>query len=116
MDKQRVLLTSPVRRWTALLTVAAWLATSIVLVVVAPAANAAPCDAPVANPVLCENTKTGNPASEWDVSGAGSASIQGFATDISVNHGTTVHFKIDTLATSYRLDIYRMGYYGGNGA
>ena len=42
--------------------------------------------------------------------------IQGFATDISVNHGETVHFKIDTDATDYRLDIYRMGYYGGDGA
>jgi methionine-rich copper-binding protein CopC len=79
-------------------------------------ANAAPCDAPVVNPVACENTKPGNPASEWDVSGAGSSTIQGFATDISVNVGDTVRFKVDTPATSYRLDIYRMGYYGGNGA
>ena len=43
-------------------------------------------------------------------------SIQGFATDISVNRGETVQFKIDTTATAYRLDIYRLGYYGGNGA
>ena len=42
--------------------------------------------------------------------------IQGFATDISVNRGQTVNFKIDTNATNYRLDIYRMGYYGGMGA
>ena len=43
-------------------------------------------------------------------------SIQGFATDISVDQGQTVHFKIDTDATDYRLDIYRLGYYGGDGA
>ena len=42
--------------------------------------------------------------------------IQGFATEISVNQGETVHFKIDTDADDYRLDIYRMGYYGGMGA
>ena len=42
--------------------------------------------------------------------------IQGFATDISVDQGETVDFKIDTDATDYRLDIYRMGYYGGDGA
>ena len=42
--------------------------------------------------------------------------IQGFATDISVNLGQPVTFKIDTPATDYRLDIYRMGDYGGAGA
>ena len=68
------------------------------------------------NPIVCENSKTGNPASEWDVSGAGDSSIQGFATDISVNRGETVRFKINTPSTDYRLDIYRMGYYADNGA
>ena len=68
------------------------------------------------NPIVCENSKIGNPASEWDVSGAGDASIQGYATDISVNRGETVKFKISTPSTGYRLDIYRMGYYAGNGA
>lgn len=68
------------------------------------------------NPIVCENGLTGNPSSEWDVSGAGDASIQGYATEISVNHGETVRFKINTPATDYRLDIYRLGYYAGNGA
>jgi hypothetical protein len=58
----------------------------------------------------------GNPASEWDISGAGSGTIQGYATQISVNHGETVLFKVDTVASDYRLDIYRIGYYGGMGA
>ena len=47
---------------------------------------------------------------------AASSSIQGFATDISVNRGGTVTFKVDTNAPDYQLDIYRMGYYGGDGA
>ncbi len=68
------------------------------------------------NPIVAENCLAGNPATEWDVSGAGDATIQGFATDISVNRGETVNFKIDTPASGYRLDIYRMGYYGGMGA
>ena len=42
--------------------------------------------------------------------------IQGFATDISVNRGETVSFKVDTSAADYRFDIYRLGYYGGLGA
>jgi hypothetical protein len=70
----------------------------------------------VVNPVACENTKPGNPASEWDISGSGDPTIQGFATDISVDHGQTVHFKIKTDATAYHIDIYRLGYYGGMGA
>ncbi len=68
------------------------------------------------NAIVRENCLTGSPPSEWDISGAGDPSIQGFATDISVNRGGTVDFKIDTNASAYRLDIYRMGYYGGNGA
>jgi len=75
-----------------------------------------PCAPPVLNPIVCENSKPGNPESEWDISGAGDPSIQGFATDISVDQGQTVRFKIDTDATDYRLDIYRMGYYNGMGA
>jgi methionine-rich copper-binding protein CopC len=78
-------------------------------------AAADPC-APVANPVACENSKAGNPKSEWDVSGSGSSTIQGFSTQMSVNLGETVAFKVKTPARSYRLDIYRMGYYGGSGA
>ena len=75
-----------------------------------------PTPVPVANPIACENTLPGNPASEWDISGAGDASIQGFATDISVDQGQTVRFKINSTASAYRLDIYRLGYYGGMGA
>ncbi len=35
-----------------------------------PAAAAA-CDAPVINEVACENTKTGNPSTEWNITGSG---------------------------------------------
>ena len=95
-----------------------WLPFYVVAVALVASANAlaGPCDAPVLNPIVCENSKPGNPPSEWDISGAGAASIQGFATDISVNQGETVRFKIDTDATAYRIDIYRLGYYNGMGA
>jgi hypothetical protein len=68
------------------------------------------------NPIVCENAKPGNPQSEWDIDGAGDPTIQGFATDMSIDHGQTVHFKVDTNASAYRIDIYRLGWYGGNGA
>lgn len=79
-------------------------------------AHAAPCDAPITNPVACENTKPGNPSSQWDISGSGDPSLQGFASDISYNRGDTAHFKVSTSAGAYTITIYRMGYYQGNGA
>ena len=75
----------------------------------------ASCSAPQ-NPIEAENCLAGTPQSQWDISGAGDSTIQGFATSISVNQGQTVSFKINTNASSYKLDIYRLGYYGGNGA
>ncbi|MFY1636620.1 DUF4082 domain-containing protein [Solwaraspora sp. WMMB335] len=82
-----------------------------------PPASAAfgPCVEPV-NPVVCENSKPGTPASVWDISGAGDPSIQGYATDISVNLGDQVTFKIDTDAADYAIKIYRLGWYDGDGA
>lgn len=69
------------------------------------------------NPIVTENALPGNPKSEWDISGAGDLSIQGFATDISVNKGGTIRFKIDVNGGgSYTIKIYRLGYYQGNGA
>lgn len=73
-------------------------------------------DAGTTNRVACENTAAGNPSSEWDISGSGDPTIQGFATSVSVNRGETVHFKINTNASLYHLEIYRMGFYGGAGA
>ena len=100
-------------RWRSLLVLS--LVAAGMSVAAGPASAADPC-APVVNPILCENSKTGTPKATWDVSGSGTAALQGFATQISVDVGGTVSFKIDSTASSYRVDIYRMGYYGGNGA
>jgi hypothetical protein len=35
---------------------------------------------------------------------------------VSYNVGETVEMKVLTDAASYRVDIYRVGYYGGHGA
>ena len=70
----------------------------------------------MANLIVQENQLTGNPDTEWDLAGAGSTNIEGFATDISFNRGQTVSFKINTNSANYRIDIYRLGYYGGRGA
>src|SRR6266550_7187273 len=66
------------------------------------------------NPIVAENLLGG--AADWDISGLDDPTIQGFATDISVNTGQTVDFKIQTDSTNYKIEIYRLGYYGGAGA
>lgn len=89
--------------------------TAAALIPVAPTAAADPCG-PGSNPIVCENSKPGNDPDEWEIDGAGDESIQGFATEISVNAGQRIDFKIDTDARSYTIDIYRTGYYNGDGA
>ena len=83
----------------------------------APAASlAAPCTPPVASEVACENTKPGADPDTWYVEDNGAPSIQGYATSMSVNKGGTVDFKIKSATSNYRMDILRLGYYGGDGA
>jgi len=72
-----------------------------------------PCD--TGNVVVCENSLPGSPASEWEITGTGSDTVEGFTTDISVNAGETVDFKVHA-ESDYTMTIYRMGYYGGAGA
>ncbi len=97
-----------------------WLLSVILIVsstlIFGPGKAESSCASP-ANTIEAENCLPGTPQSTWDIpSQAGDTSIQGFATNISVNKGSPVQFKVDTPANSWRLDIYRMGYYGGNGA
>ena len=73
------------------------------------------CDSP-ANEIVAENCLPGNPPAEWDISGAGDMSIQGFATDISVIRGQTFNFKIDPSAAESQIVIFRLGFYQGYGA
>jgi Domain of unknown function (DUF4082)/Fibronectin type III domain len=87
-------------------------ATAVILLGVAPAASHAACS----NPVACENQLPGADPADWEVDDAGDPSIQGFATSMSVNVGSTVNFKIKSSTSNYRIDIYRLGYYGGDGA
>jgi hypothetical protein len=86
------------------------------------AATTAPTAAAAAttNRIVAENQLAGTPMSVWaihgDINNQGDSNIEGFATQIGVNAGQTVSFKINTNSTHYRIDIYRLGYYGGDGA
>ena len=69
------------------------------------------------NPIVAENLLTGSPAGQWQVTGNGDLSLQGFSTDISVQRGQAIQFKInDATAGAYHIDLYRLGYYRGLGA
>jgi putative component of membrane protein insertase Oxa1/YidC/SpoIIIJ protein YidD len=74
------------------------------------------CSGYAQNAITAENALPGTAATVWDVNGAGDLSIQGFGTEMSVNKGQTIHFKINTDASAYTIRIYRLGYYQGNGA
>lgn len=91
-----------------------WLALALL-----PRALAAndPCSAP-ANDIVEENCKRGVSSEVWDVNGAGCPAVRGFATEASVLPGDVVEFKLklsfgEALA---RVDVFRLGYYGGLGA
>jgi hypothetical protein len=71
------------------------------------------------NPIVLENEKPGTPEDIWQIDpDQASTIIQGFTTSISTNLGGTVDFKIDneTGNPNYQVNIYRLGYYGGDGA
>ncbi|WP_247341580.1 MULTISPECIES: DUF4082 domain-containing protein [unclassified Bradyrhizobium] len=72
------------------------------------------------NKIVTENQNAGTPESVWAIHGSfdnqGDSQIEGFTTQISTNAGQTVSFKVDTASSGYTLDVYRLGYYGGNGA
>ena len=85
------------------------------------------------NAIVTENKLAGTSQDSWDLSGEGQWSgfglgngqtplagvtnyIEGFTDNMSVNHGQTINFKINTDCKNYRIDIYRLGYYAGNGA
>jgi hypothetical protein len=95
---------------------------TVALALILPGAAAAASSDPFSscpagpNQIACENALAGDPQSDWQISGNGDATIQGYATQMSVNAGDTVSFKINSPSTAYHIDILRLGYYGGNGA
>jgi hypothetical protein len=67
------------------------------------------------NAIVLENQKTGTTA--WQITNqASNNEIAGFASATSINKGESLPIKV-SLATpgQYKIDIYRLGYYGGTG-
>jgi hypothetical protein len=77
------------------------------------AAAVTPCGAG-SNPIACENSKAGSPREDWYTPNAYGA-IEGFGTRESVKPGDTLQLKVKS-PVSYRVQVYRLGWYGGDGA
>ncbi len=67
-----------------------------------------------ANWVTAENARQGTTA--WRIAGQPPGTIAGFANRVSAHAGDPVTLYVSTDASSFQVDAYRMGYYGGAGA
>lgn len=70
------------------------------------------------NAIVAENQNTGHDG--WKIAGTDFATdeIAGFASAVSVNQGGSLALKVHVknAGTQYRIDVYRLGWYGGKGA
>jgi hypothetical protein len=70
--------------------------------------------ASAANPIQTENAKPGT--SDWQLTvPVNNGMIEGYASLTSVNRGGTINLFVSTVAPTYTIDIYRIGWYGGAG-
>src|SRR6185437_11332542 len=66
------------------------------------------------NPIQIENALPGT--IDWQLSNpAANHEIEGYASLASVNRGGQISFFVNTTDPSYTLEIFRMGWYGGDG-
>src|SRR5262245_57287466 len=86
----------------AIVMLAVWLPTGVT-VGRAARMDTGPCSLAIVNPVPCENSKTGASPGTSQVGGGDDPRIWGFATNISVNVGGTISFKIDTNSSNYSI-------------
>src|SRR2546421_5425720 len=69
---------------------------------------------PTAAWVVAENAKPGTP--NWALSNrARQHQIEGYADRVSIGVSGTVHLLVSTTAPAFKVEAYRMGYYGGAG-
>lgn len=65
------------------------------------------------NPVVRENSLPGTDNGNWYVNtNATDSTLAGFPTAPSVQPGSTIDFKVDSTSNPFRVEIYRLGFYG----
>jgi len=81
------------------------------LVAIAPGTAFA---APAPNPVVAENLLPGT--TDWNIAPSVLREVEGYPTSISAAPGQTLQFHVQTTPPErYRIEIYRLGWYGGTG-
>ena len=88
----------------------------LLLLLLLPLLGAAGATSSSRNAVEEENALRGTPEVDWDVNGAGDLGIQGFARAQAFGPGDRAEFAVRTEAAKWRGDVYRLGYYSGDGA
>jgi|tagenome__1003787_1003787.scaffolds.fasta_scaffold20938692_2 hypothetical protein len=85
--------------------------------VVAALIAAAAIGSNATNPIQAENANGGVPESQWLPPFAPPSSIEGYASETSVRAGDPVHLHVSANdGDRYRVEVYRLGWYGGQGA
>jgi hypothetical protein len=73
--------------------------------------------APTPNPIEAENSLGGSDPATWIQPAYPPTSVEGYASETSVLPGEDVHFHVSTVeGDRYRIEVYRLGWYGGLGA
>lgn len=68
----------------------------------------------LSNPIQTENAKPGT--WEWQIDDlARESEIEGYASQTSINRGTSIKFYVNTRESKFQLEIFRLGWYGGMG-
>lgn len=68
------------------------------------------------NLIQVENSQPGTPGWNDFSADLSPTTLSGFGSQISVNHGDSLTFYVTTVAASFTINIFRTGYYGGDGA
>ncbi|GAB2964468.1 N,N-dimethylformamidase beta subunit family domain-containing protein [Saccharothrix stipae] len=68
---------------------------------------------PERNEVAAENTLPGTDSAFWFTGAGGvSATIAGYTDKVSYDPGEVVNFKVDSTGNPFRVELFRLGYYG----
>ncbi len=88
--------------------------TLVLLALPGPAAATVSC--PNTNPIVNENNCKGAGSQQWQIDNGRTYDLGGFATQTSYDLGENVTLKIGAYSKTVDISIFRMGYYGGDGA
>jgi hypothetical protein len=86
----------------------------LITVAVATGFLAAPAAAAPVNPIQAENSRQGD--FFWTVTTAPEGAIEGYFSETSAAPGDTVHLHVNVpTGDHYRIEVHRLGWYGGSG-